>query len=79
MYSSLEPWGEERADLRAGIISATLANVNRGDKNDKVLTPLDFMPYVAANRDNEAELIEESRQQLLDIKSRYGKMKGIGK
>lgn len=41
-YFKLEPWGEERADLRAGIIAATIANVNRG--GGKAATPQDFMP-----------------------------------
>jgi hypothetical protein len=39
----LDPWGEERADMRAGIVAATVANVFRG-KNTKPLTPSDFMP-----------------------------------
>ena len=42
-YYKLEPFGEERADLRAGIIGATIANVNRG-KGGKTFTPQDFMP-----------------------------------
>ncbi len=42
-YYQLEPWGEERADLRAGIIASTIANVNRG-KGQRAFTPSDFMP-----------------------------------
>ena len=38
----LDPWGEERADLRAGIIASTIANVNRG--KGKSFSPGDFMP-----------------------------------
>ena len=38
----LSPWGEERADLRAGIIASTIANVNRG--KGKAFSPGDFMP-----------------------------------
>lgn len=41
-YHGMEPWGEERADLRAGIIAATIANVNRG--GGKAASPHDFMP-----------------------------------
>lgn len=37
---SVEPWGEERADLRAGIIASTTANVTAGNKTK----PGDFMP-----------------------------------
>ena len=42
-YSRIEPWGEERADLRAGIVASTIANVNRGKKG-KEFSPADFMP-----------------------------------
>ena len=41
-YAKLEPFGEERADLRAGIVASTIANVNRG-KNQKPYKPTDFM------------------------------------
>ena len=43
IYYGLEPWGEERADLRAGIISHVVANCNRG-KGTKSFKPSDFMP-----------------------------------
>ena len=36
----IDPWGEERADLRAGIIASQLWNVH-GNKS----VPADFMPY----------------------------------
>lgn len=39
-YYSLEPFGEERADLRAGIVASTIARAN-GSKSAK---PSDFMP-----------------------------------
>ena len=39
----MEPWGEKRADMRAGIIASTLANVNRG-KSSEPFSPSDFMP-----------------------------------
>ena len=43
-YSSIEPFGGERSDLQAGIISATLANVNRDpEKHKDPFTPYDFM------------------------------------
>ena len=44
-YYSLEPWGEERADLRAGMIAAVIAETNRDKKKrHKPYTPADFMP-----------------------------------
>ena len=42
MYN-LQPWGEERADLRAGIVAAVVANVNRAE-DQKPYHPLDFTP-----------------------------------
>lgn len=41
-YYEVEPWGEDRADLRAGIIAATTANVWRG--RGPAAKPSDFMP-----------------------------------
>lgn len=46
-YFQLEPWGEVRADFRAGITSAVIANANRA-KGTKAFTPVDFMPFVKA-------------------------------
>ena len=42
-FSRLEPWGEERADLRMGIIASTIANANRG-KGQKPYKVQDFLP-----------------------------------
>ncbi|GEM_PF-787934 len=48
-YYRVEPWGEERADLRAGIIAATEANVHRdAKKRRKAFTPEEFMPRFTA-------------------------------
>lgn len=44
VFYRLEPFGEERADLRAGIVAATIANANRG-KRRQAFKPTDFMPY----------------------------------
>lgn len=43
-YAWLEPFGEERSDLRMGILAALIANVNRDPDKTPVFTPLDFMP-----------------------------------
>ena len=43
-YDRIDPWDENRADLRAGIIASVIANVNRGKKT-KAFTPRDFMPW----------------------------------
>lgn len=42
-YATVEPFGEHRADLRAGIIAAVVANSNMG-KRGRPAKPADFMP-----------------------------------
>lgn len=41
-FYSLEPWGSYRDNLHAGIIAATIGNINRRKKG-KPLTPSDFV------------------------------------
>ena len=44
-FYQLEPFGPERGDLRAGIVAATVANVNRdAKKQKKPYSAQDFMP-----------------------------------
>ncbi len=44
-YGQLEPFGEDRADLRAAIIAATVANANRDPKRQRrPFRVEDFMP-----------------------------------
>lgn len=42
-YYRLDPWGESRADLRAGIIASTTANCH-ATKRGVEFKPSDFMP-----------------------------------
>lgn len=44
-FDRLEPVGEIRGDVRAGIIAAVIANAHRGRKG-KAATPADFMPFL---------------------------------
>lgn len=64
-YSRLEPWGEDRDDLRMGIIASTIANANRG-KGSKPLSPADFMPRFEPEDEEEAaaKLIARARAAL---------------
>lgn len=41
-YAELEPWGEERADVRAGIIAATVYSLLR-PRGARAMTVRDFM------------------------------------
>jgi len=44
-YYNLEPFGEERADLRMAMLASLIANVNRDKKRrPNPFLPKDFMP-----------------------------------
>lgn len=53
-YYHLEPFGEERADLRSGIVASTIANVNRG-KDVKPFSPADFMLFKPKKEEEDQE------------------------
>lgn len=56
-FYSLEPFGEERADLRTGILGSTIANANRDPKKQSApFTPDQFMPRFEQQLDDEEEL-----------------------
>ena len=63
-FYNLEPWGEHRGDLRAGIIASTIANVNRG-KNQEAVEPLDFMPYQKQAQEQSPDEIKFSLRSIL--------------
>jgi hypothetical protein len=43
----VNPWGETRADLRAGIVASVVANANRDrKKKPQPFRPVDFMSYI---------------------------------
>lgn len=65
-YYVVDPWGEERADLRAGIIASTTANVMGGSKEP--LRPADFMPNY---NDDKSEPEDERRE------AKYSEMKRL--
>lgn len=44
-FDRVEPIGELRADFRAGLVAATVANVHRG-RGRQAFTPADFMPFL---------------------------------
>ena len=48
LYYQIEPWGEARADLRAGIISSTVANYAGKCRTEgaEPSVPSDYMPYL---------------------------------
>lgn len=46
-YYEIEPWGESRADLRAGLICSAVVNYAGKVRHENLppAIPLDFMPY----------------------------------
>ena len=60
-YSRVEPWGEDRDDLRTGIVASVIANSNRG-KGKKPYKPQDFMPDFEP--EDVAAAIERIRENL---------------
>ena len=43
-FYSLEPFGEERGDLRMGILASLYANAHRDTRKAKTYEPKDFIP-----------------------------------
>ena len=61
-FFSLEPWGSEVEDWRAGLIASTIANVNRDPKKRrKPYEPSDFMPRYEAPKAQEQSWEEQAR------------------
>ncbi len=58
----LSPWGEDRADLRSGIVAALLYNVHRGPRQP-TKGVADFMPYRQAPVDEAAARQRFFKQQ----------------
>lgn len=48
-FHDMEPFGEERADLRSAIVASTVANAHRG-KRQRRSKPEDFMPKFGRER-----------------------------
>ena len=65
----LEPWGETRADLRAGIIaSASVAPHVRRGSNPK---PIDFMPFLHAHRTKPLKTLKQMKSIVAQVKASF--------
>jgi hypothetical protein len=64
-YSRIEPWGEEREDLRIGIIASMIANMFR-EKGKKPAQPSDFiLDFEPEDEDAKTQrMIEQLRRSL---------------
>jgi hypothetical protein len=73
-FWQIEPWGDERADLRTAINTAVLANVNRDSKRrPNPFTPKDFMPYYREPEPDPAL----AQRKALDLEKRLLAMFGL--
>lgn len=80
LYAELEPFGEERADLRAGIIAAVIANANRDQKKRREpFTPRDFMPCLNAETRREPSNAERLRKLAAALGARPAALSDAGK
>jgi len=69
-----DPWGEERGDLRAGIIASTMVNIQR--TRGALLAPSDFMPLYGPEADKgDGEL--KPKQSEEEMKSQFNAFKKI--
>jgi len=60
-YYSIEPFGTQREDYRAGLIAATTANCAGAGKK-KALQPTDFIPIFV--QEKEMSFIDRKKEQL---------------
>ena len=60
----VDPWGEQRADLRAGIVASTVANYAgmQRSKSAGAAKPTDFMPYMGKQDDADVEIEPDPMQ-----------------
>ncbi len=70
-YYRMEPWGEDRADLRSGIVASTMANINR-KKGASPFKPEDFMPRFDKKKETvpDTQKIREAMTRLVAIQNR---------
>lgn len=75
-YERIDPWGEERADLRAGIVASVFANAFR-KKGSKPIKPEDMMPKFGQARP--AQTVEEQLSIVARIRAALRGRKRKGK
>ena len=79
-WYSIEPFGQYPEYWRSGMIAATIANVNRGKKEDKLFQPSDFMPtdFEAEDPKQKTQSVQEQKAALEGI-FRWAKKKNMVK
>lgn len=72
-FAALEPFGEERADLRAGIVASTITNC-MARKGGTAYKPRDFMPQFVEPTQRETKTFEHYQQALMITRVFGGKI-----
>lgn len=76
----IEPFGEEAAFLRSGIVSSTIANCNRGP-NQEAFCATDFMPFYREEeekQDSDGILCADPEQQSQLLMAFFNNKAGAG-
>lgn len=60
-FYQIDPWGDQRGDVQAGVIASTLANIHR-DKHATPFTPRDFMWFTEREPTQDIEEAEIERK-----------------
>jgi len=61
-FYEIDPFGDQRGDIQAGVIASTAANLKR-DKKSKPFTPQDFMLF---NKKPEYQIDESEIKRRID-------------
>jgi len=65
-YYTQDPFGEQRADLRCGILAATVNNRWRG-KYEAATSPRDYMPFAGTRQQTPKEIKAALRSVLKQV------------
>ena len=67
-FYRIDPWGQERADLRAGVIASTVANC----LSDKPWKPSDFIPKYGPQPEEKPRSAEDLKFAAQRINALFG-------
>ena len=71
-YNNVEPFGEERADVRAGIIAATVANCLARKKGKPAFRPDQFMPKFEKPKKREPKTADALFEKVKSLNLLFG-------
>jgi len=64
-YDSIDPIGNDRGDLQAGIISMVVANSSGAKNNGRSFTATDFMPFIEKEKPNPVAKFRAQMQHMV--------------